>query len=237
MKKLLLAIALVLVSFSVFACDSEQATVDLVMTKERSAVEPSVAKSDVVEPVMNGSGVYDLPAASVSIEEDVYATATAPVIACECVCPTSNIVEDNFFHSEGHYTIVVDYSKKIEDLLVEGKYSFIDEYLLSKDLWWENEKRNSTLSVELIHFNNSMIDGSFLASYLKEKGLRPATMREALAFAAAYPDVQREYRIAAGSISSFNPRVVFSGNGDDRRIIFHKGDWWDWYFRFLVVRE
>lgn len=220
MKKLCLVMALVLVSFSVFSCGNDQTTVDSVMTKERSAVESSVAKSDVVEPVMNDSDARDLFAAPTSAEEDIRVMTPSPVIACECVCPTDNCElpkDGDVAHSDGWYTITIDQSKTIDELHDMGKYdnsSWVKpepgrdkQHETGWRFPFKLKKGKVNLVVEVIHFNSETVYYKDIIAYLDRKGLRPATtIRELFAFGATNPDVQRKYRIfAVGSVIEFEP--------------------------------
>jgi len=109
------------------------------------------------------------------------------------------------------YPIVVDYGMKVEEAVKLGNY----DWVLS-DITQENfptqKKGKTELVVELIRFDHCISTDQALKE-LDRMGYRPAELMELLAFGEKYPEVQREFSIAAlGS--------VWQNPDGDRRVPF-----------------
>lgn len=97
------------------------------------------------------------------------------------------------------------------------------------------------IEFELVHFGKDMSTDVILAE-LDKRGLRPALYEELLAFAAKYPELQKQFPIVAlGSVCRndgdlFSPYV--SWGGDERSLNFAWFDYgWGGVCRFLAVRK
>lgn len=94
---------------------------------------------------------------------------------------------------------------------------------------------------ELVHFNCYMELEDVLRE-LDKRGLRPATIEELLAFGAKYPELQKQFLVAAIGPISRHPdgRGVpyLWGNSDKRHLYLGWfGDGWGDDCRFLAVRK
>lgn len=97
------------------------------------------------------------------------------------------------------------------------------------------------IEFELVHLNKDMSTDAILAQ-LDKRGLRPALYEELLAFAAKYPELQKQFPIVAlGSVFRFDGGL-FSPYVDwhdrERNLYFHWiDDDWLGFCRFLSVRK
>jgi len=97
------------------------------------------------------------------------------------------------------------------------------------------------IEFELVHLNKNATTETALAE-LEKRELRPALYEELLAFAAKYPDLQKQFPIAAlGSVcrydgSLYSPYVLWYDGGRDLYFDWFGHDWHD-RCRFLAVRK
>lgn len=139
------------------------------------------------------------------------------------------------------FTIKVDYTKLLADMVAAGKYDYANEYIVAKNFPIEG-----TCSVEtelvLVHFDRA-IQSDDVVKEMKQMRLRPATLPELLALGAKYPDLQREYPIVAlGSSwvgSGGRRRVPCLDYWSARRYLYLRwfGPGWDRCCRFAAVRK
>lgn len=94
----------------------------------------------------------------------------------------------------GPYTVQVDYSQSVEDLLKAGRYNWV-HYLVSSSNFPSTETGEGSLSAVLVPFSPQADLAKFLAN--PPPGTRPATLKELLAFGEAYQDVQRKLPVLA----------------------------------------
>jgi len=94
----------------------------------------------------------------------------------------------------GPYTVQVDYTQSVEDLLKAGQYTWV-QYLVSSSSFPGAEGGQSTLSAVLVPFSPQADLAQFLGS--APAGMRPATLKELLAFGDTYRDVQRKLPVLA----------------------------------------
>ena len=95
--------------------------------------------------------------------------------------------------------VKVDYSRTVEQMVADGKYDWSHPDIAAKNFRIHSQ-RKVELTIKLINFNRNMTSKEVLRE-LDKQGLRPATLPELLAFAARYPDKQREFPIVAlGSV-------------------------------------
>lgn len=151
---------------------------------------------------------------------------------------------------DGHYTIHVDYAPlpSIKDL----ERQFSGEQSISglfDGRAWENHESCKDMDETpgdrdfLVHQFNQHMTSKSVIDWAKANGYRVATHKEALAFAAKHPDLQRQFWIVALGSSTLHDddyryvAVLFS---DGRRRLLH-GHWFGnaWYagHRFLLVRK
>ncbi len=93
------------------------------------------------------------------------------------------------------YPLQVDYSRSIEDSLRTGHYTWVN-YQITSSNFPGGETGRGALSVVLVPFSpRASLD--FIVGREAAAGLRPATLKELLSFAATYPDVQRTLPVLA----------------------------------------
>ena len=139
------------------------------------------------------------------------------------------------------YTVCVDYTMRIDDLVVEGNYDWSNGDITS-DHFPSSRTSKADVEIELIHLNR-IISSDEAVKELDRVGLRPAKAHELLAFGAKYPEIQREFPIVAlGSVwrdSDDDRRVVFLGRDGaerDANLNWFENDWND-NCRFAAVRN
>lgn len=139
------------------------------------------------------------------------------------------------------YPVVVNYGMSVEDAVKLGHYDWANGNITSKNF---PTKRTGAaeIVVELIHFGRYILTKDVLKE-LDKMGYRPADLHELLAFGEKYPEVQREFPIAAlGSVwqnRSGDRSVSCLGRDDSRRgLRLHwLGNVWLVICRFAAVRK
>lgn len=97
------------------------------------------------------------------------------------------------------YAILVDFGMSIEELLKLGKYDWSNSDITSEHFPTKHVGKVET-KVEFLHFDRNISSDEVLKE-MDKMGYRPAEAHELLAFGEKYPDVQREFPIAAlGSV-------------------------------------
>lgn len=142
------------------------------------------------------------------------------------------------------YSIIVDYSQTIEQMVAAGKYNYVSPDINSKNFGQElaiKKRAQEELSVVLLHLNREASSEEVLVE-MERRGLRPATLAELLALGAKHPELQRKFTIVAlGSScvlnghrqvaylwSNLSSRYLDLGYFDNRRSA---------HCRFLAVRK
>jgi hypothetical protein len=101
----------------------------------------------------------------------------------------------------GPYTVQVDYSAGLDRALGAGHYSWVNSQVIPSN-FAGSEAGQATLSAVLVPFPPKADQGYVLGSPAVA-GMRPATLRELLAFGQAYPGVQEKLPVLAlGSSAS-----------------------------------
>lgn len=140
----------------------------------------------------------------------------------------------------------VDYTKTVQQLIVEGKYDWvnnvidIENFPISSEMIGKKE-----VSIKLFNFD-CKISSEDAIFEMKKDGYRPANLIELLVLGSLFPELQRQFPIVAlGSISqkieSEDDYVCcvpyLSANDSWREIFIH---WfildWDNRYRFLGVK-
>jgi len=145
-----------------------------------------------------------------------------------------NAVRDSFY-------IVVDYSKSLAQMIQSGNYDWVNDNITSSHFPIQVQGK-AELNPELIHYGKYM-DSDDIVRDMDNRGLRPATLPELLAFGATYPDKQREFPIVAlGSVwrywyGSRDVACLYGvGSGRGLGLVVWGSGWYDGY-RFLAVRK
>lgn len=137
------------------------------------------------------------------------------------------------------YPITVDYSKSLDEMIKAGHYDWVNFDITSKH-FPINLSGKHELVPELIHYGKAKSSDAVIRD-LDQRGLRPATVAELLAFGEAYPDKRREFPIVAlGSVwqnwCGYCLIVYLGGDGSRRELVLI--DWgvgWDGRYRFLAI--
>ena len=152
------------------------------------------------------------------------------------------------------FPVTIDYTHSLAQMIAAGKYDWVNSDITDQHFpppsiptglppsTGSGQATKAELKVELVHFNRTISSNDAIAE-LKQKGLRPATLPEFLAFGAIYPEEQRKYPIVAlGSVWQYwdgDRDVPFLYCGDSRRGLSLGWFEFGWYddFRFAVVRK
>jgi len=156
-------------------------------------------------------------------------------ILAEAFCPPS---QNYITHT---FTILVDETKTVEELVVEGNYDWSDSNVTSKNFPRSEEGTKDKKEVALFHFNKTMTSEDVIAE-MKKDGYRPATIFELLALGVTQPELQRGFPIIAlGSDCTFDGsrHVAYlyeSAGGRNLHLLWLDNDWND-YCRFVGLRR
>ena len=94
------------------------------------------------------------------------------------------------------YAVKIDGSKSLESMLEAGNYDWVPKYIINGHI--PIEKQNpKEVELELTTFDLPWISHEKVLEELENQKLRPATFLELLSFGAAFPEIQREFPIAA----------------------------------------
>ena len=93
------------------------------------------------------------------------------------------------------YSISVDYGKSIKEMLLAGSYYFDDERTFDDDFstYTRYENCPKTVIMELVHLEG--ITSEAVLNHLKSNKMRPAMIKEFLAFMAMFPEIQKKYAV------------------------------------------
>lgn len=145
-----------------------------------------------------------------------------------------------------HYTITVQYAGKetIKNLLKEGEYDWVNEDITDKNFPVKKTGKEE-IEISLIHFDEAFDNGDCqVIKKLDKLGYKPANPAQLLALGAKYPDLQRQFPIAAlGHPYSFAPGsnrsvVCLFRNPTCRHAYLNwlEGSWYS-YWRFAALRK
>lgn len=143
------------------------------------------------------------------------------------------------------YLISVNYELSIEEAARLGGYNFINRDITSENFPTKPDGmiEKKSITVELVHFNREISTDDALHE-LDKMGMRPAELRELLAFGQTYPDIQRKFPvIALGSFwqyrhSRYFPFLFSGGSERDLRMgEEYKDEGWGNLCRFAAVRK
>jgi hypothetical protein len=138
--------------------------------------------------------------------------------------------------------IIVDYTRSLAEMIKAGAYDFVNPDITSERFPIKGIGKVK-LNPELIHYGKFMSSDDIIKD-MNQRGFRPATLPELLAYGEKYPDKQREFPIIAlGSVwrSWYGGRSVaclLPAGGSARWLGLPDwgGDWRD-SDRFLAFRK
>lgn len=93
------------------------------------------------------------------------------------------------------YTLIIDYGRNVEDGIKVGKYNWSNKDITSSH-FPSDEVGTEEVFIKIVHFRRLIATDEVL-SELDKMGLRPASLKELLAFGEKYPDLQKEFPIIA----------------------------------------
>ncbi|MFH1145845.1 MAG: hypothetical protein V1707_02690 [bacterium] len=97
------------------------------------------------------------------------------------------------------FSVVVDYSLSLQEMIDEGKFSSTNEDIVEANFPLR-EKGKQKITIELKNFGKFMHPDDVLSDFDK-KGLRPASLPELCALGAKYPGLKKKKLILAlGSV-------------------------------------
>lgn len=141
------------------------------------------------------------------------------------------------------FTITVDYSKSLNEMIEAGDYSWISEI---NQHFTVSGKGHAKIVVELLYFDDS-ITTSEIHAEMDNRGLRPAKIEELLALGAWLPKEQIKFPIIAiGSVwespnSGNSAAPYLSKSGCLLDVFWFVGEWdcceWNNTYLFLAVRK
>lgn len=142
--------------------------------------------------------------------------------------------------TERTYSARVDYNQTLTEMINVGKYDWVNSNITQEHFPIEGEAAQE-VDLVLVHLNR-WARTSEVEAEIKKQGLRPADLAELLAFGAKYPDVQKQFPIAAlGSVwvspsgNRYVPYLDGSWNGERGLDLRWYEDHWDDYWRFLAA--
>ena len=140
--------------------------------------------------------------------------------------------------------LIVDYTKTVEQAVADCEFNFANSDINAKNFPISLEMIGTKVEIssKLYHFNRGMGSEDVIKEMDKEN-CRPAVLMEALALAAAHPELQKQFPIIAlGSVwrtfIGFRQVPYLDVNDDDRELdlSYFGDDWWA-CCRFLGVRK
>lgn len=139
------------------------------------------------------------------------------------------------------FIVTVDYALSLAAMIAAGKYDWANEDIAQRNFPLRGEGKVE-VGLRLVHLDREMSTEAVLAE-LDQRGLRPATLAELLAFGAKYPEEQRKYPIVAlGSVwacprgGRFVPCLYRDGSERDLRLRYDDDVWRESY-RFLAASK
>ena len=137
--------------------------------------------------------------------------------------------------------IVVDYSRSLAEMISAGKYDWVNSDITA-DHFPIKGSGKAELNPEIIHYGKYMSSDDIVRD-LDQRGLRPATLAELLAYGEKYPDEQRKYPIVAlGSVwlhrnGARSVASLFSSESERPLYLYAWDGVWFAHFRFLSFRK
>ena len=154
---------------------------------------------------------------------------------------TKEIVIKTISYSVATYTILVDETKMVEELVEDGSFDWSNDNTVSTNFTKPEGGSTSEKDMGIFHFGENISSEDAIAK-MKAEGYRPATIWDLLGFAKKHPDLQREFPIVAlGSVAivtGFRRVAFLYGSGSECGLDLGYLDVvWGGGCRFLAVRK
>ena len=141
---------------------------------------------------------------------------------------------------EGVYSVTVDYGLSLAKMIKAGKYDYVNSDINAKNFPVARIGKVEMKNLELVHLNcNASTDEAI--QEIGKRGLGLGDLPMLLALGAKYPELQREFPVAALGSSWVNRdgfrRVacLWSDDGNRRLYLDWYGIMWCVHYRFLAV--
>ena len=139
------------------------------------------------------------------------------------------------------FPLFIDYDQPLAAKIAAGKYDSVHEHISAENFpVGSGEESVEAVIVRLGHIASE----KEICAEIERQGLRPATMVELLAFGTRYPEIQREFPIAAFGTVWVDPEVgwrvvgYLEGTPVERELnLYPLGREWRNYDLFLAVRK
>jgi hypothetical protein len=140
------------------------------------------------------------------------------------------------------YSVTVDYSRSLEQLIENGNYYFSNKYINDRN-FESTETGKTQVDIYLVKFDHH-IGSKTAIKEMKAMGLRPATLKELLSLGIEYPKFQLRYPITALGSTWYHssdgtlcvPNLTSSVFRRELYLTIWAGGWSS-YWRFAAVRE
>ncbi len=142
------------------------------------------------------------------------------------------------------FTVVADYSRSLEDLIVAGSYDYVNPEIAKVSFQpFEGERGRKKKFFKLYYFFGEDLQFDDAIGEMKKDGSRPAIHQELLVLGETYPEIQRQFPIIALGTICFNCdgyRCVVELWGDSEKrgldLVWYDGDWRGHYYFLGVLR-
>jgi hypothetical protein len=119
-----------------------------------------------------------------------------------------SVIDGNFVNAN-RFPVNVDFRSSVREVIASGNFGWVNRNINDENFPTEGSEKLE-LQMHLIHFGCRMKSEEVTLA-LEAQYMRPATLRQLLAFAASYPDNRWESPIVAlGSKWQYQPSVVWT---------------------------
>lgn len=172
-------------------------------------------------------------------------------VICSILVACFNFIgttDDQSKKKEGKvFKLIVNYDRSLQEVIKAGDYKVVDELIIQANFPSNKEekgKKELLFKIFQIPETDRKLHHETVISKMKEKGCRPATIRELLAFCQAHPDFQKQFavfalgslRIKPGTKNHLVPTIWGSDTGGSYLILLLSGhNRWGSHHHFLAV--
>jgi hypothetical protein len=146
-----------------------------------------------------------------------------------------------FVSSKAYFNVIVDYNRSFQQMIQTGNYDLVNNDITAEHFPVIGQGKEEK-TITLFHFNRT-ISSEDVISEMEKQGFEPAKIEDLLALGEKYPDLQKQFPIAAlGS--------VWRAPGDYRRVpclrwpdvkrslnLHWREDVWSARWRFVALRK